>query len=57
MKTVLTYMLLSVFAPIQLHAIRYPQWFLYPGQNLGTIAGFSYNGNLPLMDAEVMFCV
>jgi hypothetical protein len=38
-------------------AIDYPAWFLYPRLYPKFIAGFSYKGNPPEMDAEVMCCV
>lgn len=44
-------------ASTTLHAIGYPRWFLYPGRWPEMVIGFSYNGNPPVTDAEVMYCV
>ncbi|MCX6278117.1 MAG: hypothetical protein NT004_08470 [Bacteroidetes bacterium] len=38
-------------------AIDYPAWFIYPQRYPKFITGFSYKGNPPVTDAEVMYCV
>lgn len=49
--------ILLVVATITGYAIDYPRWFLYPGRWPGLVIGFSYKGNPPVADAEVMYCV
>ncbi|NOZ08117.1 MAG: hypothetical protein GXO91_04455 [FCB group bacterium] len=36
---------------------RYPDWFLHPLTYPGIVAGFSYDGEAPVTDAERMYCV
>lgn len=57
MKRILLFILFTGTFSINCFAIDYPAWFLYPKLYPSIIAGFSYKGNPPLMDAEVMYCV
>ncbi|MCD4745502.1 MAG: LPP20 family lipoprotein [Bacteroidales bacterium] len=36
---------------------QYPEWFLYPEKYPEIITGFSYRGNIPLIDAVTMCCL
>ena len=38
-------------------SVIYPSWFLYPRLYPGLVTGFSYKGNPPVQDAEVMYCI
>ena len=55
-KSLIVIISLMVFIPA-IHAIDYPAWFLYPRLYPRFIIGFSYKGNPPVTDAEVMYCV
>jgi len=49
---------LCLFTGSSIFAIdNYPVWFIYPRLYPDVVIGFSYNGNSPDMDAEVMHCV
>ena len=57
MRRLILLLLLNFVIAIDLFAISYPSWFLYPKKYPKYITGFSYQGNPPSMDAEVMYCV
>ena len=57
MKKIGTYCFFWALGTSSVVAVNYPSWFLYPFLYPKLITGFSYNGNPPVSDAEVMFCV